>query len=31
MRKVIVLEFMSLDCVVQAAGRPDEDTSDGFK
>jgi dihydrofolate reductase len=31
MRKIIVLEFISLDGVIQAPGRPDEDTSDGFK
>jgi len=30
MRKVIVLEFMSLDGVIQAGGGPDEDTSGGF-
>jgi dihydrofolate reductase len=30
MRKVIVLEHISLDGVIQAAGGPDEDTSDGF-
>jgi dihydrofolate reductase len=29
-RKVIVLEFMSLDGVIQAGGGPDEDTSGGF-
>jgi dihydrofolate reductase len=31
MRKVIVLEHISLDGVIQAAGGPDEDTSDGFE
>ena len=31
MRKVIVLEHISLDGVIQAPGGPDEDTSDGFK
>ncbi len=31
MRKVIVLSFITLDGVMQAPGRPDEDTSDGFK
>jgi dihydrofolate reductase len=30
MRKVIVLEFMSLDGVIQAGGAPQEDTSGGF-
>ncbi len=30
MRKIIVLEHISLDGVIQAPGRPDEDTSDGF-
>jgi dihydrofolate reductase len=30
MRKVIVLEFISLDGVIQSPGRPDEDTSGGF-
>ena len=30
MRKVIVLEFMSLDGVIQAPGGPEEDTSGGF-
>jgi dihydrofolate reductase len=30
MRKVIVLEFVSLDGVIQSPGRPDEDTSGGF-
>ncbi len=31
MRKVIVLEHLSLDSVIQAPGAPDEDTSGGFK
>lgn len=30
MRKVIVLEFMTLDGVIQAGGGPEEDTSGGF-
>ncbi len=30
MRKVIVLEFVTLDGVIQAGGAPDEDTSGGF-
>ncbi len=30
MRKVIVLEHISLDGVIQAPGGPDEDTSGGF-
>jgi dihydrofolate reductase len=30
MRKIIVLAFITLDGVMQAPGRPDEDTSDGF-
>ena len=30
MRKVLVLEHISLDGVIQAPGGPDEDTSDGF-
>jgi len=31
MRKIIVLEHISLDGVIQAPGGPDEDTSGGFK
>src|SRR5262245_13386907 len=31
MRKIIVLSFITLDGVMQAPGRPDEDTSDGFQ
>src|SRR3989344_2809633 len=31
MRKVIVLTFISLDCVMQAPGGPEEDTSGNFK
>ncbi|MEJ0021455.1 MAG: dihydrofolate reductase family protein [Candidatus Doudnabacteria bacterium] len=31
MRKIVVLEFMSLDGVIQAPGGKDEDPSDGFK
>jgi dihydrofolate reductase len=31
MRKIIILSFMSLDGVMQAIGRPDEDTSGGFE
>jgi dihydrofolate reductase len=31
MRKIIIVEFMSLDGVTQAPGGPEEDTSDGFK
>src|SRR5215467_5014026 len=30
MRKIIVLSFITLDGVMQAPGRPDKDTSDGF-
>ena len=30
MRKVIVIEFVSLDGVIQSPGGPDEDTSGGF-
>jgi dihydrofolate reductase len=30
MRKVNVLEFVSLDGIIQAPGGPEEDTSDGF-
>ena len=30
MRKVNVLEFVSLDGVIQAAGRPEENASGGF-
>jgi dihydrofolate reductase len=30
MRTIVVLEFITLDGVMQAPGRPDEDTSDGF-
>ena len=30
MRKVNVLEFVSLDGVIQSQGRPDEDTSGGL-
>jgi dihydrofolate reductase len=30
MRKVVVLEHLSLDSVIQAPGGPDEDTSGGF-
>jgi hypothetical protein len=30
MRKVIVLEFISLDGVIQAPGGPEEDASSGF-
>lgn len=30
MRKIIVLEFMTLDGVIQAGGGPEEDTSGGF-
>jgi dihydrofolate reductase len=31
MRKVIALEFVTLDGVMQSGGSPDEDTSDNFK
>jgi len=31
MRKIVVLQFMSLDGVIQAPGGPTEDTSNGFK
>ena len=30
MRKINVLEFVSLDGVIQAPGGPEEDTSGGF-
>lgn len=30
MRKIIAIEFISVDGVIQAPGGPDEDTSDGF-
>ena len=31
MRKIIVIEFITLDGVMQAPGGPDEDTADGFQ
>lgn len=31
MRKIIVLEFITLDGIMQAPGGPQEDTSDGFE
>lgn len=31
MRKIVVLSFISLDGVMQAPGKPDEDTSDSFQ
>jgi len=31
MREIVVLSFVSLDGVMQAPGRPDEDTSGGFQ
>ena len=31
MRKIIVLEHISLDGVIQAPGGPDEDPSNGFE
>jgi dihydrofolate reductase len=31
MRKIVVLEFVSLDGVIQAPGGPEEDTSGGFE
>ena len=30
MKKIIVLEHISIDGVIQAPGGPDEDTSGGF-
>ena len=31
MRKIVAVEFVSLDGVIQAPGGPDEDTSNGFQ
>ena len=31
MRKLVVIEFLSLDGVMQAPGSPDEDTEGGFE
>lgn len=31
MRKIVVLSFLTLDGVMQAPGKPEEDTSDGFE
>lgn len=31
MRKIIILEFVTLDGIIQAPGGPEEDTSGGFK
>jgi hypothetical protein len=31
MRKIIVISMITLDGVMQGVGRPEEDTSDGFK
>ena len=31
MRSIVVLEFVTLDGVIQAGGGPDEDTSGGFE
>jgi hypothetical protein len=31
MRKIIVISMVTLDGVMQAVGRPEEDTSGGFK